>query len=122
MKVLVGCDQTGVIGSPAYHNFMDNYKQLADYDFTADPDEFIQMATQGQYNALVIDLNWKPADIVEVYRTGYRILDAVVDCCNKRILWTSACKELREKGFQHGATHCISKGIMPEDLEKILTE
>jgi DNA-binding response OmpR family regulator len=116
-KILVGDDQAGIKDSPCYWNFMDNYSKIVDPEFTADPDDFIERARTGNYAALMIDLKWS-YDSND--RTGYRVLEAVKDYAPIRILWTSERKEDRERGFDYGATHCIGKGMPPEELEKIL--
>ena len=118
-RVLVGDDQIGVPESPSYLNFMDNYRELADFEFTADPTDFVEKAKTG-YDVLMIDLKWDPEDATREYKTGYAVLEAVKDYAPIRALWTSESAEHREKGFQYGATHCIPKGISPEKLEAII--
>lgn len=118
-KVLVGDDQHGA-DDTLRQGFLLDYRNLADFEFTDNPNKFIQMARNGNYDALMIDLKWDKEDYNRDYKTGYRILDNVRDCSPIRILWTSENEELREKGYQYGATHCIPKGIPPRVLDEIL--
>ena len=55
-------------------------------------------------------------------RQGFEVLEQIGDCIPIRILNTSEDYKIREEGYRHGATHCISKGIPPEDLEIMLKE
>lgn len=120
LRVLVGDDQIGVPGSPSNLNFIDNYSGLpVDFDYETKPDNFIERARRGDYAALLIDLNWNVPE-VERDEAGYQVLKAVKDYAPIRILHTGESDEAREKGFAYGATHCIGKGIPPEDLYEII--
>ncbi len=115
-RVLVGDDQIGNPGDHCHKNFVYSYGRLADYDFTDNPRRFVEMARTGNYDALVIDLRWGP----DIPREGYKVLEETRDYAKIRILHTSENEEARKLGYQHGATHCLEKGCLPEDLEKIL--
>ena len=116
LRVLVGDDQIGEVNSPSYNAFRDSYDSLASYDFTTNSDKFIEMAKNGNYDALIIDLRWasdKP-------REGYRVLKETKDYSPIRILHTSENEEARKLGYEHGATACVAKGMPPIKLEQLL--
>lgn len=122
-KILIGDDKLGADES-LKKNFELDYREIfkdrAELKYTADPEEFIQLAKTKEYDVLMIDLKWSDEDAIKEYKTGYRILEEVRDCAFKRILWTSESEEARQKGFQYGATHCISKRPAPYKLEEII--
>lgn len=117
LRILVGDDQIGLIGSPSNLTFMDNYKDIANFDFETDPDITIERARVERYDAIISDLAY-----AEQRTAGYRVLDAIKDLVPIRILHSGESNEAIQEGYRHGATHCIQKGIMPEELEKILQE
>jgi len=125
-QVLIGDDQFGAdnsMGEMMRENFEIDYRGvLRDFklSYTDNPEKYIEMAKTKDYKALLIDLKWCDEDAVRENKTGYRVLEAVRDCAPVRILWTSESNEARNKGYEHGATHCIAKGITPEKLEEII--
>jgi CheY-like chemotaxis protein len=127
-KILIGDDQFGKqskMGERMRRDFELDYKSIfqnTTLTYTANPDEFVQLAKTGDYQVLMIDLNWEMDDYGRYNKTGYRVLDAVRDYAEKRILWTSQNKEAHEKAYQHGATHCIGKRPSPKKLEKIIQD
>jgi DNA-binding NarL/FixJ family response regulator len=78
----------------------------------------IGLAKTREYAVLFIDLKWGPYLPAE----GYRLLQECREYAPIMILWTSESAEARERGYQHGATHCIGKNPLPEELEEILAE
>lgn len=126
MKVLVGDDLIGIAGSPWQRGFIMGYSDLLEsfeFNFTANPEEFIEMAKTREYDALLIDLQWEKADsgsINHVYRTGYRLLNELRDYAPVRILHSGAEGEMLKRAFRYGATACIPKNVCPKQLEQIL--
>lgn len=121
LKMLVGDDQISVYRSVPNINFIDDYGRYAELEFTDNPDEFIEMATTGDYDALLIDLNWETADHTRANKTGYRVLEAVRKSAPIRILHTSKSDEIVvARAKECGATHFLPKGSMPKELEEIL--
>lgn len=120
-KILIGDDQVGSEAGAAlrilfelqYHRAFSGFS----LDYTADPERFIELAKTREYAVLFIDLKWGPYLPTE----GYRLLQECRDYAPIRILWTSESPEAREQGYQHGATHCIGKNPLPEELEGILS-
>ena len=125
-KILVGDDQWGADskeGERLRWSFEIDYRDVledAEIDWTDDPDRFVSMASTGAYDTLLIDLHWSDKDFSRSYKTGFRVLDYVEDYAPKRVLWTSERKEDRERGYRHGATHCIAKGMMPHTMRELV--
>ena len=123
-RILIGDDQIGSEARIALRTLFEmKYEQAFSgfsLEYTADPEDFIEKASTGSYEVLFIDLKWDHDDALREYKTGYRILDAVREYAPKIILWTSEDKADREKGYEHGATHCIEKNPTISELEEIL--
>jgi len=120
LRVLVGDDQIGQADSPARISFSMKYGELAKFEFTADPHDFVGKAKAGNFDALMIDLKWCAEDAEREDKTGYQVLLAVRDLAPVRVLFTSESDEAREKGYDYGATHCIGKSPRPDFLLSIL--
>ena len=121
-QILIGDDQLGdpVEGKDLRTLFELVYqKQLRPFEliYTASPQEFVELASSREYQILLIDLRWGS----ELPTEGYSLLDKVRDCAPVRVLWTSEEEKARERGYEHGATHCIGKRPAPEELERILS-
>lgn len=119
LRVLVGDDQISIQGSFPHRWFLRTYGSLAEFEFSDNPVDFIRKAKIGNYDALLIDLNWEDADFTRKYKTGFRVLEEVRNYCPIRILHTSD-EELMKRGYQYGATHCIEKNKPLGLLEKAL--
>ena len=119
LRVLVGDDQIGVIGSLPQKSFLRGYGHLADFNFANKIEDFIAKAREGNYDALIIDLNWEDADWNRDYKTGFRVLEAVKSCEPIRILYTSD-EQLMKKGFEYSATFCLEKNRAASFLEETL--
>jgi DNA-binding response OmpR family regulator len=121
-KILIGDDQVGSERGEALRLLFEmTYRQAFSgfsLDYTADPKRFIELAKTREYAVLFIDLKWGPYLPAE----GYRLLQECREYAPIMILWTSESAEARERGYQHGATHCIGKNPLPEELEEILAE
>ena len=128
LKLLVGDDRFGCrsdetpADSRAAKSFMQEYESIlgnVDVTFVARANEMIGLAARTEYDALMIDLNWG----YDREEDGYRILDAVSQYAQRRILWTGAFSdEVKKKAKSNHATACIPKYLAPEDLDKILRE
>lgn len=121
-KILIGDDQLGepVQGKDLRTLFELVYRQQLqpfELTYTANPQEFVELASTREYSVLMIDLRWGSNLPTE----GYSLLDKVRDYAPVRVLWTSEREEARKKGYEHGATHCIEKRPIPEELEGILS-
>jgi len=124
LRVFVGDDQIAVEDSLQQKAFLRNYEGVADFDFETDPDRYIGRARTGNYDALLIDLNWKgsldPQD-----KTGFRVLRDVKDYSPIRLLHTSneLNLDLRSAVQLLGGTGCVSKyksrEYMRESLEGV---
>ncbi|MDO8460400.1 MAG: hypothetical protein Q7S74_04785 [Nanoarchaeota archaeon] len=119
LKVLVGDDQLGIEGSISHKSFLRCCGHLANFDFSFQPDKFIEKAKQGKYDALITDLNWTDEDLSRKDKTGFRVLEAIKNYAPIRVLHTSD-DEYIQLGYQHGATHCLEKNRPSTLLEKIL--
>tara|TARA_Y100000310_G_scaffold134326_1_gene133329 strand:+ start:3069 stop:3878 length:810 start_codon:yes stop_codon:yes gene_type:complete len=120
--VLVGDDQIGVEGNQSRLAFEDNYRKIANFDYETDPDKFVERAKEGEYDALLIDLNWTDEDRETLDKTGFRVLDQVRNFSPIRAVHSSVDEEIRKIGYENGATHIIEKGLPPDEMEKILGE
>lgn len=119
LRVLVGDDDIGIEGSIHQKSFLRNYGHIAKFDFCNIDIEFIERAKTGNYDAFLIDLNWKVDDEHTEYKTGFKVLEAVKDYAKIRVLHTSDDRFI-QRGFQYGATHCLEKFRASSLLEKIL--
>ena len=119
LKVLVGDDQLGIQGTPYHRAFLRGYGHLANFEFSFLPNDFIEKAKSGKYDALITDLNWTDEDLSRKDKTGFRVLEAIKDYAPIRVLHTSDDTYM-QLGYQHGATHCLEKNKSPTLLEKIL--
>ena len=119
MEVLVGDDQIGVEGSLDQKCFLQNYGSLADFGFSSIADDFIEKARTGNYDAFLIDLNWKKEDNSREYKTGFSVLEAVKEYAPIRLLHTSD-ETYGEIGMRYGARNCIEKHRSRKYLENAL--
>lgn len=121
-KILIGDDQLGsggkwdVIRRTMFEKDYAKAFSGCSLEYVSDPEKFLELARTGEYHALFIDLRWG----AELPTEGYRLLKECKEYAPLRILWTSEDKEAIEKGYEYGATNCISKSPYPEELEKIL--
>ena len=120
LRVLLGDDQIGIEGSFPHRVFLRGYGHLANFDFSFQPDTFIERARQGKYDALITDLNWTDEDFSKKEsKTGFRVLEAIKEYAPIRVLHTSDDTYM-QLGYKHGATHCLEKNRPSTLLEKIL--
>ncbi len=119
-KILIGDDQIGSAAGRALRTLFEMKYESAfsgyTLEYTADPEEFLKMAESKEYSALFIDLKWG----IDLPREGYRLLQESKEYSPIRILWTSEEDEARQKGYEHGATHCLEKNPSLSKLEEIL--
>ena len=114
MKVLIGDDKYGIPGKRK-ERFLQEYGGLAEFYFTNDPKCFIQQAKTGEYGALMIDLNWYCEDDL----TGFSVLEILLDCKTKKILWTGQVGfEYVAEAFESGADYFLHKHPTFKELKE----
>lgn len=117
LRVLVGDDQIGVVGSFPQKMFLRRYGAIADFDFESDPQTFVARARSGGYDALLIDLHWKPEDYGACsIKTGYSVMQQSKGYSPIRILHSSADAEEREIALSYGATDTLEKSLDSEHM------
>jgi len=86
-RVLVGDDQLSVEGSLHNKSFIRAYGHVADFDFESNLGKYIDRARVGNYDALLIDLDWNDGNPSR--STGLSLLHKVRDYAPIRLLHTS---------------------------------
>lgn len=124
-KILVGDNQFG--GSTGHlfiESFSERYSEQlhgCEVKYVSDPTYFLGEAKEGNYDVLLIDLNWENADFSRTRdKTGLRILAAVRNYAPRRVLWTSDADKYREEALSRGATACIDKKVSPEEFTRAI--
>jgi DNA-binding NarL/FixJ family response regulator len=121
LRVLVGDDQIGVADSLQQKAFLRNYEGPTDFDFRDKPEQFIEQAKVGNYDALLIDLNWN-VDGNREDTTGLKVLLETKEYAPIRLLHTSndLSLDLRCAAQLCGATGSIPKYRGREYMRKAL--